>query len=172
MRAAALCLLIFVTGCGYRFSAGGAPLPDGVRTVHVPVFVNRTSESGVEAVFTELLRQRCMRAGVLGGEASDARIEGEVRGVYGAPTILDTVSTGRLASYRMYGTAYLRLVKGGRVLREIEISGQEDYLPRVRVRETPVEGDPLLTDAERTAAVRRLAEALMRDGYERLTTGW
>lgn len=171
MRVIFLCLLLLAAGCGYRFTAGGAPLPDGVRTVHVPVFVNRTSETGVEAVFTELLRQRCMRAGVLGGEGSDARIEGEVRGVYGAPTILDI--KGQLASYRMYGTATLRLVKGGQVLRQIDISGQEDYLPRVDVGGgRAVEGDPLLTDAQRTAAVRRLAEALMRDGYEQLTTGW
>lgn len=167
IRFAAVLSLLLLFGCGYRFTAGGAPLPEGVRSVHVPVFTNRTSESGIEAIFTEQLRERCMRAGVLGGDASDARIEGEVRGVFGAPTILS--NQGRLASYRMYGNANLRLVKGGRVLREVDVSAQEDYLPD---RTAGIEGDVLRTETNRSAAVRRLAEALMRDGYDRLTTGW
>lgn len=170
MRAAAVLSLVLLTGCGYRFTAGGAPLPEGVRAVHVPVFTNRTSESGVEAVFTELLRQRCIRAGVLGDEASDARIEGEVRSVYGSPTILTSTAPVRLASYRIYGSAFLRLSKNGRVLREIEVSAQEDYLPDRDA--AGIEGDVLRTETNRNAAVRRLAETLMRDGYERLTTGW
>lgn len=173
MRTVALLALILLAGCGYRFTAGGAPLPDGVRTVHVPVFTNRTSESGVEAVFTEQLRERCIRAGVLGGEGSDGRIEGEVRGVFGAPTILSTPTAGdpnvRLASYRIYGNAYLKLVKNGKVLREVDVSAQEDFLPD---RTAGVEGDVLRTETNRNAAVRRLAETLMRDGYDRLTTGW
>lgn len=172
MRAAIILSLVLFTGCGYRFTAGGAPLPEGVRTVHVPVFVNRTSESGVEAIFTEQLRERCMRAGVLGGDASDARLEGEVRSVIGTPTILSTPTDqgpARLASYRIYGNAYLRLVKGGRVLREIDVSAQEDFLPD---RTAGIEGDVLRTETNRNAAVRRLAETLMRDGYDRMTTGW
>ncbi|MFL5321977.1 MAG: LPS assembly lipoprotein LptE [Myxococcaceae bacterium] len=132
--------------------------------MEVPVFTNRTAESGVEAVFTESLREQCTRAGVLGGATSDARIEGEVRSIGGAPTIL--APNGTLASYRLYGNAHLKLVKGGRVLSEIDVSGQEDYLP------DRIDGDVLRTETNRTTAMRRLAETLMRDGYDRLTTGW
>lgn len=157
-------ILLAATGCGYRFTAGGAPLPEGIRAVHVPVFTNRTAESGVEAIFTEVLREQCIRAGVLGDASTEARIEGEVRGVGGAPTILSP--SGTLASYRLYGSAHLKLVKAGRVLHEIDVSAQEDYLPE------RVDGDVLITEMNRQTAMRRLAETLMRDGYDRLTTGW
>lgn len=169
MRALAVgILLLSLTGCGYRFTAGGAPLPEGIREVHVPIFTNRTSESGVETVFTEALRERCTRSGVLGPATSEAQIEGEVRSVSGAPTILAYKAdrSTELASYRIYATAYLRVVKNGRVLAETEINGQEDYLP------DRIDGDVLRTETNRTTAIRRLAETLMRDGYERLTTGW
>jgi len=149
-------------GCGYRFAVADPPLPAGVPRAWAPVFVNRTLEPGVEAVFTQAFRARMHEAGALGGEAEAAQVEGEILSLSGAPTVLDP--SYQLASYRLTGTVRLRLRRGGRVLSEVTVTGTEDYLP-----DRPL-ADVLLTEQARAAALTRLAETLSRDGYERLAT--
>ncbi len=180
-----------VTECGYRFAAGGAPLPEGIREVYAPVFVNRTgtnpitrlgetyraaNEPGVEAVFTQAFREQLLRAGVAGSPNSEARIEGEILGVDTWPTVL-TVGQ-RLASYRVSARMRLRLVKNGRQLSTIDVVGSEDFIPSREVAFSAdgmtqiVEGDVLRTETNRMSAIKRLAETMTRDGYDRLATGW
>jgi hypothetical protein len=180
-----------VSRCGYRFTAGGAPLPEGIREVYAPVFVNRTgsnpilrlgetyraaNEPGVEAVFTQAFREQLLRAGVAGNPNSEARVEGEILSVDTWPTIL-TVGL-KLASYRVSARLRLRLVKNGRQLSTAEVAGFEDFIPSREVGVTPdgspviVEGDVLRTETNRMAASKRLAETMTRDGYDRLATGW
>jgi hypothetical protein len=202
-RAAALILATtlvsttLVWRCGYRFAAGGAPLPEGIREVYAPVFVNRTgsnpitrlgetyraaNEPGVEAIFTQAFREQLLRAGVAGGPNSEARIEGEVLSVDTGPTVL-TVG-GRLASYRVAARLRLRLVKNGRQLSSTDVTGFEDFIPSREVAVLPpsallpdgstdiAEGDVLRTETNRMSAIKRLAETMARDGYDRLATGW
>jgi Lipopolysaccharide-assembly len=190
--AAALILATtLVWRCGYRFAAGGPPLPEGIREVYAPVFVNRTgsnpitrlgetyraaNEPGVEAIFTQAFREQLLRAGVAGGPNSEARIEGEILSVDTGPTVL-TVG-GRLASYRVAARLRLRLVKNGRQLSSTDVTGFEDFIPSREVAVLPdgsmdiAEGDVLRTETNRMSAIKRLAETMTRDGYDRLATGW
>ncbi|WP_434389384.1 LPS assembly lipoprotein LptE [Melittangium boletus] len=164
-------------GCGYRFTPRSAGLPEGVRSVCAPIFRNDTPEPALEALFTRVLRLELVRAGVLGAEgACDATIEGVVAGVGSAPTIVtDPVYDGntrvaepRLASYRASATVVLRLRKDGGVLSETVVTGNEDFLPGT----ASVSGDILEAEANRQAALHRLAETLMREGYDRLASDW
>ena len=154
MSAAALLLF----SCGYRFAAPGGALPEGVRAVQAPVFDNRTGEPAAEVLFTQAFREQLGRAGTLGGESSDGRVEGALEAVAGAPILS---RAGKLPAYRLNATVRLRLLKGDRVLAEAVVSGFEDYLSGA---------DLLLTEANRQAALRRLAESMMREGYERLAS--
>jgi hypothetical protein len=172
--------LVAGLGCGYRFVPRDATLPEGVRSVCAHVFVNETPEPGLETLFTQALRQELVRAGTLGdGAACEARIEGIVTGVNSSPTIVTEpipevrsddgvlVKPGvppQLASYRAFAEARLRLIKDERVLSETSVSGTEDYLPG--------SGDVLEAEANRQAALHRLSETLMREGYERLARNW
>lgn len=157
-------LVLVASGCGYRFTAGGAPLPGGIRSVCAPVFTNQTAEPGLELLFTQALRERLVRAGVQGRGACEAQIQGELLSLQGGPTI---VTPGQvLVSYRLQGTASLRLMKEGQVVSEAQVTGSEDYLPAGTL------GDVLQMEASRQAALRRLVEAMARDGYERLASGW
>jgi hypothetical protein len=171
--------LVAGLGCGYRFVPRDATLPEGVRSVCAPVFVNETPEPGLETLFTQALRQELVRAGTLGdGGACEARIEGIVTIVNSSPTIvtepIEEVREGdvivqpgvpaQLASYRAFAEARLRLIKGEQVLSETSVSGTEDYLPG--------SGDVLEAEANRQAALHRLSETLMREGYERLARSW
>lgn len=160
-RALAAAAWLALSGCGYRFAVADAPLPRGILRAYAPVFTNRTLEPGVEALFTQEFRARLQQAGALGGEADEARVEGEVLSLSGAPTVLD--AAGQLASYRLTATLRLRLLKGGQVLSDATVTGTEDYLPDRQG------ADVLLTEQARAAALVRLAESLSREGYERLT---
>jgi len=44
-------LLMMIWGCGYRFSGGG-DFPFNVKSLFVPVFENRSSETGIETMIT------------------------------------------------------------------------------------------------------------------------
>lgn len=153
-------LALLVTGCGYRVVAPVSELPGGLRAVHVPVFANQTSEPGAEAFFTQALRESYLRSGRLGGVEAPGRIEGVLLSVSSFPLV---ASPGRLPNYRMVASAQLKLVKDGAALNTVTVSGGEDY---------PAGADVLASETNRGAALRRLAEALMREGAERLATGW
>jgi hypothetical protein len=56
----------------------------------------------------------------------------------------------------------LTLKKGEQTLNAVAVSGTEDY---------PSGADLLLSEANRGAALTRLAETLMRDGLDRLSMG-
>lgn len=145
-------------GCGYRFVSKSDGLPEGVTALCAPVFVNETPEPALETLFTRFLRQELTRAGRLStGKACDARLEGTVLSVGSSPTISGNY-------FRVWANARLRLVKDGQVLKETQVGGTEDYLQGT--------GDVLEAEANRQAALDRLAEVLMRDGYDRLASAW
>jgi len=150
-------------GCGYGFTAGGPGLPKGIHQVFAPVVVNRTSEPGLEAVFTDALREQLARAGTLGGEGSEARLEGELLSVSAAVAQLAPGTSGAL-TYRVAATLRVRLFRNGALLSLTDVSGTEDYLPALRA-------DVITTEANRQAALRRLAATLAADAYARISTG-
>jgi hypothetical protein len=146
------------SGCGYRFTPRGSGLPQGVNTLCAPLFTNETPEPTLEAHFTRFLRQELTRVGRLAtGTACDARVEGTVLAVWNSPTIVGNY-------FRVAASARLRLVKDGQVLKETQVSGTEDYLLG--------SGDVLEAEANRQTALDRLAEVLMRDGFDRLASTW
>jgi hypothetical protein len=147
-------------GCGYRLRAPASALPKGLSAVEVPVFANATSEPGAEGFFTQALREHYLRAGRLGGAGAPARVEGTLLTVSSAPLVF---SPGRLPNYRFQATVQLVLVRAGAVLDTVQVSGDEDY---------PAGADVVSSETNRGAALRRLADALMREGAERLATGW
>ncbi len=150
-------------GCGYHFTASGPGFPQGIRKVFAPVVVNRTPEPALEGVFTEALRERLARSGSLGGESSEGRLEGELLSVGAAVAQLAPGTQGAL-TYRISATLRVRLLRGGTLLAMTDVYGTEDYLPAIRA-------DVLTTEANRQAAIRRLASALAADAVARLQTG-
>ncbi len=158
-------LLIFaLCACGYRFTAAGGALPEGLRAVRAPMFDNHTSEPNAEILFTQAFREQLTRSGALGSDQTEAVVEGTLDSVSGAPVLpgIDrTTGNSKLPTYRLSASVHLKLQRAGRVLSETNVSGSEDYLSGA---------DVLLTEANRSAALRRLAEGLMREGYERLAS--
>ncbi|MFL5355704.1 LPS assembly lipoprotein LptE [Archangium sp.] len=177
MRVVGWVLLVSALGCGYRFTPRGAGLPEGVRSVCAPVFRNDTAEPGLELLFTRDFRQELLRAGVLGGAgACEASVEGVVVAVGSGPTSIaepnfqggTQTTPPQLASYHATATVLLRLIREGRVVSEATVTGSEDFLPGT----ANLSGEVLQVEANRQSALHRLSETLMREGYDRLASGW
>lgn len=161
MRRAALALAcVGLLGCGYRVVRPGGALPEGVQAVWAPVFANFTAEPGLEVAYTQALREQLLRAGALGEDSAPVRLEGAVQSVSAGPLV---ATPGRLSSYRVTAVVQLKLTREGKTLSATTVSGSEDYLPGA---------DLLFSEANRQAALKRLAETMMREGYERLTAGF
>lgn len=170
-------LLLLGPACGYRLSVRSSALPEGVRSVCAPVFRNDSAEPALEVLFTQAFRQELVRTGTLGAEgACEARLEGVVASFSSAPFLPAEPSFSPelqsvlppAASYRATASVVLRLVREGRVLSEVTVAGAEDFVPS----RGQVTGEVLELEAQRQTALHRLAEGMMREGYERLAGGW
>ncbi len=151
----ALLLGALAVGCGYRFTAGTPGLPQGLRSLRAPVFANRSSEPNVELLFTQALREQLVRTGTAEGEEAAGQVSGEVLSVSSSQTLIGT--------YRVAAAVQLQLVREGQVLAATQVADSEEYLRAA---------DPVTTESNRQAALRRLADAMMRDGYDRLAAAW
>ena len=163
----ALALLPLLVACGYHFTAGGPSLAGDSRPVFVPMVVNKTSEPGLEVVFTEALREQLGRVGVLGGENSPAHMDGEIQSVSAAPAVLSASSAPRPSqalSYRVTVLLVVKLYRGSEFITQTVVTGSEDYLQGQRP-------DILSVESNRVAALKRLAAVLAQDAYVRLAAG-
>jgi hypothetical protein len=154
----ALAVVLLLAGCGYRLAAPNSALPGGLKAVSVPVFRNRTAEPAAELAFTRAMRERLERAGRLGGSDAPGRLEGTILSVSGAP-YLTAPSLPRQPAFRLAASVQLQLFKDGAPLSTVTVSGSEEFVSGA---------DVLLTEANRGAALQRLADMLMREGLERL----
>ena len=160
--ALALCLVIFLTipGCGYHFGGTGSQAPGNIHSVAVDVLENRTSQVGIEAIFTNAILTQFIRwkrlpvrphdeaEAVLGG--SIARISTDAVAHSRPEKTLETRVTITLA-------LTLKRVETNEILWENpDLSYFEEYL------ET---GDALLTDRLRREAIRAIAEFLAEKIY-------
>ncbi|MBP9838782.1 MAG: hypothetical protein KBC84_08715 [Proteobacteria bacterium] len=57
--------LLCLTSCGYQFQGGGSILPPDIKTIAIPLAENNTTEQGLDQKFTEALRSRFDRYGVV-----------------------------------------------------------------------------------------------------------
>lgn len=58
-------LAIQLVGCGYTLQGSGSVLPPDVRRVYIPLVENNSTQSGLTTTFTEALRDRFERYGVV-----------------------------------------------------------------------------------------------------------
>ncbi|MCK4729610.1 MAG: hypothetical protein KAT27_11840, partial [Desulfobacterales bacterium] len=150
-------------GCGYHFKGTGLTAPVGVRTIAITVLENRTSESGIETVFTndlayEFTRSKMLR--VVGKDTADAVLSGTV-----ASLTVDTIS--HTASYysderRVTITLDLALKRAdGKVIwSDRTLSDKEAF------KVDPL--DRLATESKRREAIEAISERLAEKIHNRI----
>ncbi len=152
-----------LSGCGYHLKGMGLTAPVGVRTVAVTVLENRTSESGIETVFTSDLAYEFTRSKVLqvvDSEQADAVLSGQVKSMS-----VDTIShTADYASDERRVTITLDLVlkrtDGTIIWADRAVSARETFevLPSFRV----------VTDRNRRVAIEALSKRLAEKVHTRI----
>jgi len=116
-----LLLGIFATGCGYHSAGHAITIPENVRTIAVPAFVNQTQTFKIEqmltaAVVRELVTRTHYHVINEASDDADAALHGTVLSTYTTPVSYDS-RTGRAASVMVVISVKVALLdKQGRVL--------------------------------------------------------
>jgi outer membrane lipopolysaccharide assembly protein LptE/RlpB len=100
--AASLALLLIGVGCGYHTAGHAVQLPENVKTIAVPAFVNETSEYRIEQLLTaSVVREFTTRTHyhILNNssDAADATLRGTVISTSASPLTYNS-ATGQAAS--------------------------------------------------------------------------
>jgi len=169
----ALLLAVLLSGCGYNFSARSDSLPTEGKRVFAPTFQNDTADPGVEVVFTDAFRAELANAHAAGDKDCVVQAKGVVTASGGGPGLVYTSPNGNPASlgplgntsaaYFVSASACIRLVQTEKVLANTCVTGTEDYATG---------RDALEIEAARRVALQRLAKRLMREAYDKLSSGF
>ena len=97
-----LVMAVFSAGCGYHTAGRAAALPDQVRVIAIPSFVNQTQTFKIEqsltsAVVREMVTRTHYRVVNQAGDNADATLRGTVTSTYTSPLTYDS-RTGRAAT--------------------------------------------------------------------------
>jgi hypothetical protein len=116
-----------LAGCGYSFQG---TLPNHIKTVAVPIFINRTQQPGVDSVITRAVVDAFATNGrlrVVRTEDADSILDGEVITYSVAVIAVDRALS--VQQYRLAVTLSLRMrdVRQNQVLFQQDFSEQADF---------------------------------------------
>ncbi|HWY20075.1 MAG TPA: LptE family protein [Candidatus Acidoferrum sp.] len=120
-RAVLLSFLVASAGCGYHTAGHAVQLPENVKTIDVPAFVNETSTYRIEQMLTSsVVREFTTRTHyrILNnpGETADATLRGTVVSTSASPLTYNS-TTGQAASVLVVVSMKVSLTdRGGKVL--------------------------------------------------------
>lgn len=178
--AAAIAAAWLLTGCGYRVV--GSPAGGATRTVRiaVPVFVNTTNRTGIEASVTSALRNELSRLGCFvlqDRQDADMLLEGKVTAVSYTPVAYRSLETQRSGNddsyYSPLPSRYrLRLEVS---LRVVDIGRDEQLRPYTQFeveQDFDYHVDISIFTANRAAATELAAKKLAADIALNLSESW
>lgn len=123
LRGGWLFLLLLTAGCGYHTAGHAGQLPENVKTIAIPAFVNETRTYRIEQMLTSsVVREFTTRTHYRllndPSEAADATLHGTVLSTSASPLTYDT-ATGRTASVLVVVSLKVSLLdRQGKVLYE------------------------------------------------------
>jgi hypothetical protein len=161
--------LLASTGCGYRVAGRADTIPDEVRTIAIPPFVNNTTEFKIEQFLAEAVTrefQTRTRFRVVNGEnGADATLRATVLTFRAVPANYDP-NTNRASTTNTETQLHVTLSESG--------SGTVLYQnPNLLHRERyEVSADPRAYLEERQAALSRSSEAMAREVVSAVLEGF
>ena len=158
-----LCL----AGCGYQLRGRETNLPPGIYSVAVPIFANRTDQTGIETEVTRALVEKFIstkRLSVGPRNSADSLLTGTVKSFTTFPVAVVS-STQSATEYR--ATVILEYSfqgqKDGKVLFREEISEWRNY---------PVVSDLNATEQNKLDAIRSISVLLAERIHEQILGGF
>ena len=118
-----LCVLcVAASGCGYALAGRGSFLPDYIKTIGVPTFVNRTTVFNLETMMTQKVRAEFIGRGkyqILPQPTGvDAVLNGEITSVSIVPAAFSTQQIATRYALTMAARIELRDMRENKVLWE------------------------------------------------------
>ena len=121
-----LCALVTaavtVSSCGYSLAGRGTFLPDYIKAIGIPTFINRTTVFNLETLLTQKVRSEFIGRGkyriVPEANGVDAVLNGEVTAVAITPTSFNTQQLASRYTITMSARVELRDVRENKVLWE------------------------------------------------------
>jgi hypothetical protein len=174
--------LLLVSSCAYQFGTGNRAIPGGYKSISVPIFKNKSYETGIEVAFTNALLQEFQKGGiakVVPDQLSEVRVEGEIvdlkyysdtkKEEKDAPFLpLGTVLT---TDYTISITTKLKVVRrsDGIEIWTGNFSKERQYsAPQVTIAGLN-SVNPLYNQSARRQQIDGLALDLMTEAYNRMT---
>jgi len=121
--AGALVIVLSLSGlasCGYTLTGRGSFLPDYIRTIGIPTFVNNTAAFDAEQVLTTRVRQEFLSRGryrvLPQAEGADAVLVGELSSITLMPTAFNDQQQARRYAAQVVVRITFRDVKADKVL--------------------------------------------------------
>ncbi len=156
-----------LAGCGYQVRGRETNLSPEIRSVAIPIFANRTDETGIETDVTRALVEKFIstrRLPVATKDSADALLTGTVRSFATTPVAV-TSSTQVSTEYRATLTLDFTFqgVKDGKVLYREQMSDWRNY---------PVVSDLNTTEQNKRDAIRAISVLLAERIYELILGGF
>jgi hypothetical protein len=177
-----------IAGCAYHFGDQERDIPGGYRTVAVPVFKNKTMETGIEVYFTNAMIREFERSRI-GSVTEQAQaqttLEGTIDSVEYIPTSeisnsdkKNGITTKPLPEFSVLTTEYrifvrttLRLLRNSdkKVLWEGNFEGERSYLAPKIGKAVINTANPLYNQSARYQNIQVMAGDIMNEAHNRLT---
>ncbi len=158
-----LSVAIILVGCGYGFQGMVNNLPPDIKGVYVSLFKNRSTEMGLENFLTneivdEFTRSKMVK--LVGPDAADAILEGEINSVTTTAVAHRDVKTSRERKVTVVVTASLKRTDGDKeVLWSQVLSKSSNY---------EVTDDTLQTERNRRTALEEICDNLAQKIHDRI----
>lgn len=169
------------SGCAYRWGQSERMIPGGHNSVAVPMFVNKTHETGIEVYFTNALIEELDRSQVFvtKKDQAEAIIEGvieTVNFVSGAQKSADSsnhLPPGSVlnAEYRILVSTRLQIrrIQDQKILWSARFSGEKSY-PAPQVEAATVNSvNSLYNHSAHHQTIKLMAHEMMAEAYQQMT---
>lgn len=173
-----------LTGCAYRLGAATRSMPGGYKQISVPIFKNKTQETGIEVAFTNALAQEFQRsriARVVDNSLSEVAVIGTIDSVQyypGAKRVAGDSSTPYLplgtviaSEYRILVQVTVKIVRqaDGTELWSGSFGGERTYAaPQVTLAGVN-SVNPLYNLSARRQNIDVMANDIMVEAHDRIT---
>src|SRR5574337_749200 len=133
-----LAAVLLASSCGYHFSGTGAIVPEGLKTISIPVFLNETGEPYVDVEVTQAVVEEFMtdgRLAVVSLEDADLALKGRVIKYEVKPLSYNSASS--VLQYRVHLVVQASLVN----VRSKKVLWQEPRIESGFISDYPVSYD-------------------------------
>ena len=183
MKGALVGLFLCLCSCSYRLGTLDRTLPGGYDLVSVPVFSNKTSETGFEVYFTNSLIQQFQRsqvAKVVSPAQSQVTLVGSIEKILITPTAqVTTASSNTLlpeqtvltTNYRMVVNVTIEIQRNSD--RKILWSGNFQNEVNYSAPQVTLSGlnsvDPLYNQSAKEQNITQMSKDMMAEAHDRMT---